>query len=226
MALAVRACIVPRVPRVPRGPPPSPSRTLLAHGLLNAVGVHAAVHSLWDVNVACGALAASGLLYEELLVLAGRVITRDGTRNLELLDILHDVRFLVHSCFPFLGFVGCDALLPHSSLKNGVALACVLVGALSYVRNTFLLGTRMKRQDGLVVYTYEDEGPDFTRRIPVAFSAVVLAVVGASASAWCLVLGAAWCLLCLLCTTDENVVVLNSGQTILVASLLNTVLDM
>jgi hypothetical protein len=80
---------------------------------------------------------------------AGRFVTNGGKDNIELLDALNDTRFLFHSAFPLLAITGLDlgqrlgvGWASNGLLQAGVTLSCILVIALSAVRNTLLLQTK------------------------------------------------------------------------------------
>jgi len=181
---------------------------------------------------------AAGLVYENVVLAAGRFITDKGTKNIELLDALNDPRFLFHSAAPLLSITGLDLAqrlgvgwASNPWVEGGVALSCAVVVALSALRNTLLLQTKPTWSGGIFHFTFDDKSLDFTRIIPVAATTLLLTALGVSAalddhSQWAFAAGPAICLALSAGLIPRSVAPMiltgNAGEALLLASLMIT----
>lgn len=205
-------------------------------GLLSSYGSDLSQFSALGLGAAT--FIAAGLVYENAILAAGRFITAEGTKNLDLLDALNDPRFFFHSAAPLLCLTGLDlgqrlgvGWASNPWVEGGVAAACAVVVALSTLRNTLLLQTRPTWSAGILHFTFNDAGFDFTRIIPVALTTLLLTALGVSAtlqdaSNWAFAAGPAACLALSAGLIPRSVAPMiltgNGGEALLIASLMAT----
>ncbi|KAK9808966.1 hypothetical protein WJX72_007148 [[Myrmecia] bisecta] len=159
-----------------------------------------------DLGLAIITAISAGLVWENVILGSGRLITKDGTSNLDVLQSLNDPRFLFHSLAPLLSVAGVNVAAragvswaASPAFISGLSLVLSIVVAISLINNTLLLQTRPTWSFGILHFTYEPKPFDFTRIIPVAATTVFLLALGVGAAKsdpalWPLPAGAGICL--------------------------------